>query len=147
MSVLYYLDASAWVKRYFAEAGSSWMHALFLKEATLASTALGQIKVAAALARRARPGISLLTLQQQLQTEWNSMLQFEMTSNLYELALLIAWERKLRGADAIHLAAAQQLREQAARRSLDFILVASDTELIQAAQESNLVVTNPAELA
>ena len=56
MSVLYYLDASAWVKRYFAEAGSSWMHTLFLREAMLASTALGQIEVAATLARRVQTG-------------------------------------------------------------------------------------------
>jgi predicted nucleic acid-binding protein len=58
MSVLYYLDASAWVKRYFAEAGNSWMHTLFRREATLASTALGQIEVAAALARRAAGDLS-----------------------------------------------------------------------------------------
>ena len=75
------------------------------------------------------------------------MLQFEMTNSLYEQALRVAWEQKLRGADAIHLAAAQQLHEQASRRSLDFILVASDTELIRAAQELDLIVTNPAELA
>jgi predicted nucleic acid-binding protein len=59
----------------------------------------------------------------------------------------VAWEQKLRGADALHLAAAQQLREQALQRSLDFVLVTSDIELIQAAQELHLVATNPAELA
>ena len=34
---VYYLDASAWVKRYCAEAGSSWVQALFAREAALAS--------------------------------------------------------------------------------------------------------------
>jgi predicted nucleic acid-binding protein len=146
MSVLYYLDSSVWVKRYFAEAGSSWVHMLFSREITLAGTALGYIEVAAALARRMRSGWSLPALQHQLMTEWNGMLQFEITSSVYEQALLLAWEQKLRGADAIHLAVAHQLRDQASRRSLDFVLVASDTELIRAAQELHLVVTNPAEL-
>ncbi len=147
MSVLYYLDASVWVKRYFAEAGSAWMHTLFRREVTLASTVLGHIEVAAALARRSRPGTSLPALQQQLLTEWGSMLQFELTSSIYEQALLLAWERKLRGADAVHLAAAHQLQQQASRPSLNFVLVTSDTELIRAAQEWQLAVTNPAELA
>ncbi len=68
MSVVYYLDASAWVKRYFAEAGSAWVHSLFSREITLASTVLGYIEVAASLARRSRPGSSLPALQRQVIT-------------------------------------------------------------------------------
>jgi predicted nucleic acid-binding protein len=52
VSAIYYLDSSAWVKRYFAEAGSSWMHSLFKSELALASTALGYVEVAATIARR-----------------------------------------------------------------------------------------------
>ena len=148
MSALYYLDSSAWVKRYFAEAGSSWMRALFARGGNLASTALGYVEVAAALARRdtARHAVPVAVLQAQLTAEWNAMLQFEINGAVFEQAALIAWEQKLRGADAIHLAVASQLRDQAARRSLDLVLVTADAELIRAAMEFELVVTNPAEL-
>jgi predicted nucleic acid-binding protein len=80
MSVVYYLDSSAWVKRYFTEAGSSWVHTLFSREITLACTVLGYIEVAATLARRSRPGSSLATLQHQLLMEWNGMLQFDLSN-------------------------------------------------------------------
>ena len=106
------------------------------------------MEVAAALARRdtARHAVPVAVLQAQLTAEWNAMLQFEINGAVFEQAALIAWEQKLRGADAIHLAAASQLRDQAARRSLDLVLVTADAELIRAATEFELVVTNPAEL-
>src|SRR5690348_1549020 len=118
MSAVYYLDSSAWVKRYFSEAGSSWVQALFSREITLASTVLAYVEVAATLARRSRPGSLLPAFQHQLQTEWNDFLQWELTANVYDQAVFLAWDQKLRGADAIHLAAARQLEEQVSRRSL-----------------------------
>ena len=147
MSGLYYLDASAWVKRYFAEAGSAWMHTLFAREeSSLASTVLGYVEVAATLARRTKPAVPLLPLQHQLQTEWDDMLQFELTGSVYTQALQLAWAQKLRGADAVHLASARQLRDETERRSLHFVLVTSDAEIIRGAKSLGLSVTNPAEL-
>ena len=148
MKALYYIDSSAWVKRYFAEAGSTWMHALFSRESALASSALAYVEVAATLARRtvARQEASVTLLPNKLKTEWNTMLQFEIDGGVLERAVLLAWEQKLRGADSIHLACAIQLRDQAAHRSLEVILVAADAELIRAAQERQLVVTNPAQV-
>jgi predicted nucleic acid-binding protein len=63
---------------------------------------------------------------------------------VYEQALSLAWEQKLRGADAIHLAAARQIGNQASRRSLEFVLVSADNELLRAAKSFELAVTNPA---
>lgn len=143
MSVVYYLESSAWVKRYFAEAGSVWVHGLFRREITLATTVLGYIEVAATLARRSQSGSLLSALQHQLMTEWNDMLQMEITPYIYEQAVRVAWDQKLRGADAIHLAAAQQLRDQVSRRSLEFVLVTADDELIEAAKKLQITLTNP----
>jgi uncharacterized protein len=148
VSAIYYLDSSAWVKRYFAEAGSSWMHSLFKSELALASTALGYVEVVAAIARRstARQDFPTTFLQRRLMTEWDAMLQVEMDTHVFEQAASIAWKQKLRGADAIHLAAASLLRNHAIERSLDLVLVTSDIELIQAANEFGLIATNPAGL-
>jgi predicted nucleic acid-binding protein len=53
---LYYLDASAWVKRYQQEQGSTWVEQLLRSDAHLACSALGLVEVCAALGRRRRGG-------------------------------------------------------------------------------------------
>jgi uncharacterized protein len=146
MGVLYYLDSSAWVKRYFTEAGSAWVATVFRREISLASSVLGYIEVAPTLARRRHASSSLPVLQQQLHKEWTAMFQLDLSSGAYEEALGLAWNQKLRGADAIHLAAALQLREQTVRCSLDFVFVTADDELVRAAQSLDVAVTNPAEV-
>jgi len=50
--IFYYLDASAWVKRYYLERGTSWMQSLFAGAPTLACASLGLVEVIATLARK-----------------------------------------------------------------------------------------------
>ena len=52
---LYYLDSSAWLKRYLLEPGSDRMKLLFESGDSLASSVLGYIEVASALARQQAP--------------------------------------------------------------------------------------------
>ncbi len=146
MSVLYYLDSSVWVKRYFSEPGSAWVQRFFAREAPLACNALGYVEVAAALARRTKVDVSLSPLKDQLRTEWNQMLQVDLTSSVYERALILAWEQKLRGGDALHLSSARQLKDEAEQRSVDFIMLSSDAELVRASKRLGITVINPAEL-
>jgi uncharacterized protein len=147
---LYYLDSSVWVKRYLIEAGSHWIQNLFDHHEACACCSLGYVEVSAAIARQ--QGVRQISpdrqriLRRDLLVDWNEMLQVSLDPGVIQLAADLAWEHKLRGADAIHLAAASQLRDQAARRSLDLVLVTADAELIRAANEFKLVVTNPAEL-
>ncbi len=54
--IIYYLDASAWVKRYVQEAGTDWILELFGKRPAFASASLGYIEVSATLARKRRAG-------------------------------------------------------------------------------------------
>ncbi len=49
MNVIY-LDPSAWVKRYFAEAGSDAVAAIFADNNSIACTRFGLVEVAAAIA-------------------------------------------------------------------------------------------------
>jgi len=51
--MLYYLDSSAWVKRYFEERGSAWVDGLFEQEHLLSCSTLGLIEVRATAARSA----------------------------------------------------------------------------------------------
>ena len=50
--ILYYLDASAWVKRYYAEAGTPSVEHLFSGEHLLGCSSLGVVEVIAALSRK-----------------------------------------------------------------------------------------------
>lgn len=146
MSAVYYLDASAWVKRHFPEPGSAWIQTLFDSQVTLASSVLGYVEVAATLARRSRIAAGFPERQSQLRAEWQQMFQFELSRRIYEHAAAFAWEHKLRGADAVHLAAADQLQKSLAAQSDSLVLVTADLELVTAAQELGLAVVNPAQI-
>ena len=147
---LYYLDTSVWVKRYLTEAGSVWIRKLFDLKEPFACSELGYVEASAAIARQR--GIGKISpdrqedLKRNLLADWEEMLHVPLGPNLMHQAAELSWQHKLRGADAIHLAAAWQLQNQVSRRCLDFVLLTADAELIRAAQELHLAVTNPAEL-
>lgn len=146
----YYLDTSAWVKRYLTEAGSGWVRKLFERKEACACSPLGYIEALAAISRQ--QGVRHIPFHRQeilradLLSDWNEMLQVPIGPEVLERAARFAWEHRLRGADAIHLAAAHWLHESLAAPSVSLTLITADTELIRAAQELNLAVTNPAEL-
>jgi predicted nucleic acid-binding protein len=50
--MLFYLDSSAWVKRYFRESGSGWMNQQFEQEIPMGTSTLGLIEVTATCARK-----------------------------------------------------------------------------------------------
>lgn len=52
--IFYYLDASAWVKRYYWETGTTWVQSLFARGSTVACASLGLVEVMATLARKAK---------------------------------------------------------------------------------------------
>lgn len=52
--IFYYLDASAWVKRYYWETGTAWVQNLFAHGLTVACASLGPVEVVATLARKAK---------------------------------------------------------------------------------------------
>lgn len=52
--IFYYLDASAWVKRYYWETGTTWVQSPFARGSTVACASLGLVEVMATLARKAK---------------------------------------------------------------------------------------------
>lgn len=108
--MIVYLDASALVKRYVAEAGSADVSEL-VEHATLAGTAIvSRAEVAAALGKAARmklvPRKDAAAALQSFTSEWESLIRLQMTEVLMARAAELAWEQGLRGYDAVHLAAA-----------------------------------------
>lgn len=146
---LYYLDTSAWVKRYLTEPGSGWMHQLFERRESFACSPLGYIEALSAISRqqgvRQIPSQRQELLREDLRSDWNEMLHVPIDSEVIQRATRFSWEYRLRGADAIHLAAAHWLKESITARSLLLVLVTADAELIRSAEELGLTVTNPVE--
>lgn len=147
--IFYYLDASAWVKRYYEEAGTTWMQSLFAQGHTIASSSLGFVEVMATLARKHKAQeITDLLLQEktrELEIDWDNFIQIQLTSEAAGNAAALAKKLALRGADAVHLSSALLLRQQLQQESDQLIVVASDNELKKAAQASSLTIIDPEE--
>ncbi len=142
MSV-YYLDSSAWVKRYVQERGSTRVHSLFARRERIASATLGYVEAVAALSRRLSEEDFAL-VESRLKLDWQNMTRLQLTDEVVERAVNLARRYRLRGADAVHMATALNLDAALAEINDAVILVASDDELLDAARADGLRVENPA---
>ena len=146
--IVYYLDASAWVKRYCQELGTIWLQSLFAQNLTFACATLGLVEVVATLARKCKARqISQPQLQQktqELEADWQNFIQVQLTAEAVNRSKGLAVSLALRGADAVHLASAFLLQSHLSQGD-QLILIASDRELKVAAQSSSLTVLDPEE--
>jgi uncharacterized protein len=139
---VFYLDSSAWVKRYVQELGSAWVHSLFDRRQLIACSTLGYLEAVAALSRRLSDA-GLARVEPWLQTDWRNMARLPITGEVMDRAVELARRYKLRGADAVHLATALGLQETLEAVNEPVVLVASDDELLKGAQSAQLSVENP----
>jgi len=146
---LYYVDASAWVKRYFQEAGSGWINQQFEQGILMGASTLGLIEVTATCARKRTAGAIDAARYQQIEIDllddWNGLFQVGLTPEIVEGSLDVARTHALRGADSVQLASAIFFKEQLGPGVIEFALVASDQELKSAALKAGLTVIDPPE--
>lgn len=148
--IIYYLDASAWVKRYYHETGTAWMQGLFFQNPVMACATLGFIEVVATLARK-KKAEEIDTMQHEqkhseLESDWENFIQIQVANKVSQRATTLANNHALRGADAIHLASALHLHGLFSNTEHQLIFVTSDLELKEAAQASDLTVIDPNDL-
>jgi predicted nucleic acid-binding protein len=108
--MILYLDASALVKRYVDEPGSTEVKQAISGAKLIGTALISRAEVAAALAKAVRmealtPKDAWATLQV-FREEWPDLVQVQVTEMLVTRADTFAWEHNLRGYDAVHLAAA-----------------------------------------
>ena len=146
--MIFYLDASALVKRYVAEAGSLEVGAAISQAALTGTALISRAEVVAGLARAVR--VSALTREEALaalqvfRSEWADLVRIQVTEIVVARADALAWDHGLRGYDAVQLAAA--LRVQSAfspTKSAIMTFVTADTRLITVAQAEGATVDNP----
>lgn len=138
--MILYLDASALVKRYVAEAGSADVAAAIAEARLLATAIISRAEVTAALAKAVRLGLATRNDAAaglaDFEADWPDLIRLEVSEAVVARAASVAWQQGLRGYDAVHLASA--LQWQAALG--DPVTVATyDRELWRGAQNSGLV--------
>lgn len=144
---IFYVDSSAWLKRYFDEPGTGWMTRLFERKERLTSSVLGYVEAASALARqqesRRLDGSRLAELCKRLEADWADMGGLPLTSELAEQAISVARAYRLRGADAVYLTTALGLKNSLRGSNDSVRFVASDGELLEAARRAGLEADDP----
>jgi len=147
----YYLDSSALVKRYVAEAGSIWLQPI-VAPATgylLLTSRITTVEVAGALARRRREGsLAPSDYTDALQAfRYDTFTQYrlvEVDASVSDLAGDLVEHHPLRAYDAVQLAsalAANRILQLLALSLLTFL--SADDRLVAAARAEGLMADNP----
>jgi uncharacterized protein len=139
--VIVYLDASALVKRYVAEAGSDEVAALVDTASVVGTSIISRAEVAAALAKASRmqvvPRQEAEAALGAFDAEWTALARVQMSEMLVARAAVVAWDHGLRGYDAVHLATALFWQDMVGER----VAVATfDQQLWRAARTAGLGV-------
>ncbi len=108
--MILYLDASALVKRYIAEVGSSQVDEAIAAAELVGTSIIARAEVAAALAKAVRVGALMhdeaRSALQTFRNEWPDLIRLQLSELTVSRADGFAWEYGLRSYDAVHLAAA-----------------------------------------
>jgi predicted nucleic acid-binding protein len=139
--VITYIDASALVKRYVAEAGSDDVAGLLARAEAVGTAIVSRAEVAAALAKALQMKVlrqhEARSALQAFSAEWEDIVRIQLTETVIARAATLAWDHALRGYDAIHLASALFWQEVLG----EAITVATyDRQLWEAARRSGLAV-------
>ena len=145
-----YFDSSALVKQYLAETGSTWVQSRCNDPARIIALAeIGRVEIAAAFASKLRGGliaqVEYLKVRSRLTMDAQKRYHLiPVTSQSIDDAIELIARRKLRGYDAVHLACALHLNQALVDNGLaPLTFVASDGDLLQAAQAEGLATENP----
>jgi len=142
--VIYYLDTSALVKRYYTEKGSSWVHSLFQPENVLVTSKIAYAELLAALARKRREKeiteTNFTHAVESFQQEWNEFVVAEVTESVFTDLLALVKRHPLRGFDATHLCTALWFRK---RLKTDMVFVCADHNLLTVAETEGFAVRDP----
>lgn len=137
--MILYLDASALVKRYVAEAGSADVAAVIEGARLTATAVVSRAEVAAALAKAVRIGLAsrddAAAGLKDFEADWSDLIRLDVGEATVARAAMVAWSQGLRGYDAVHLACALMWQESLG----DLVTLATyDRELWRGARTSGL---------
>lgn len=142
--MILYCDTSALVKLYVEEAGSSWVRRWVDASQVVGIAAIGYVEAKAAFARAVHGGRVVRRRHQGMvadfEQDWSRYLVMAMSEQVIRHAGRLAEVHRLRAYDAVHLAAALQIRAHA---SEGITFLGFDDELNRAAKAEGLTLTPP----
>ncbi len=134
-----YLDASALVKKYAQEVGSDRVGEIWASGDALAISAVGYAEIVAALGRRWRSrdltASGFRRTMRAFHRDWQQLDVVGVSPTLHELIDGLVTRHPLQGFDALHLASALCVREEADE---DVLFVSGDSRLLDAARGEGL---------
>lgn len=114
--MIIYLDTSALVKKYVEEARSHEVRDLLTDQTSVATCAVSRAEAAAAFSRsvtvRSLTASAAREAHRDFVREWKTYIRIRVTEALVARADGLAWTHKLRGYDAVHLAAALEWQDR-----------------------------------
>ncbi len=135
--MIHFYDSSALAKHYMREPGSERLEALLDEGELNAACVITHTEVACALARQVRePEHDLADLRRDMET----LFRVELSPEVVSISVALGVKHRLRGCDALQLAAAVALKK-AAGRPVRFIC--ADEDLNVAARAEGLAVVDP----
>lgn len=151
MKTVYYLDASALVKRYVTEVGTGWIRDLVIPAGAnlLLTSRVTMVEIRSALARRRREG-SVSTAEHAFAIEAlraHSLTQYRLVEfdvSVADLAGDLIERYPLRAYDAVQLASALTVARVVADAHLPApIFLTADDRLLEIAEAEGLPTANP----
>jgi predicted nucleic acid-binding protein len=155
---VYFFDTSALVKRYAVEQGSTWVCQVTDPKSgnKIYITRITGVEVVSALMKKVRDTKTPLPLGDakkaiaEFSNDFDNQYELlSVTDSLLQTAMGLPERHKLRGYDAVQLAAALIVSAQSAQQGIpatgvpSLVLVASDKDLLDAAQAEGLAVDDP----
>ena len=139
--MILYLDASALVKRYVSESGTTGVLTLTTEAEAVATSLVSRAEVASALARAVRLGVldqdGGRRAQRRFSREWPDIARVPVGEALVSRAETLAWAHGLRGYDAVQLATALTWQDSIGQ---DIVLATFDRQLWEAALQAGIQV-------
>ena len=140
--MMLYLDTSALLKRYVAEAESEDVIAKMNEAVAVATALITRTEVAAALSKARREtridAAAGRRAEQEFLEDWTDFGKVPITEDLADSAAKLSWTRELRAYDAVQLAAALECQSILARYGQDTVFPCFDNELRRAARSEGL---------
>lgn len=141
-----YFDSSALVKRYLKEKGSGRLREIAGSAPAISTSKLAYPEILSAFARkRKEKNITESELHltvRRFENDWNSFFVIEFQDELLPIISKVIKRHCLKGADSVHLSSALWL-QHAMKENCAF--VASDINLLKAAESEKLSIINPEE--
>jgi len=139
-----YFDSSALVKRYVEETGTNFVKSILSGSGEIATSKLTYPEILSALMRKHRAGEIAKKLLQDIvarfEKDWYHILVLEFHNDLLQIVKSLIEKHPIKAADAIHLSSALWLKLSS---KIDVTFVASDLNLLKAAQAEKLQIINP----